>query len=536
MITTNIKMAIPVEVPLITWASFGASFVVALLFAIYYICHFKSKRHSERSSTITAVLALTVAILTIAVVPIDIFTVSFLKDEDGTYKDWATSNITRQYVTNTLLYSYYALYGCMAFFIFLAIPFVIFYYEEQDEETTTKERIWGAVKYTACFVISAAVLLIIGAFVPLQQIPDKNSTDWENFKYLFNELGESKGETALYFLVGFVTLLGMLGLIFYTAFGITALPIDLIKGYRSAEEELEDVQETASANRDQLRTLKRKRRRGRNLSSRERRNLEDLKDEEELIQQRERHLVAIQKKLCYKCSCVWRPLQVVIGIVLILVAILVFGSLFISSLDRILHSLGYKTGYILPTSTLPNPLGMLLVVMQQVFPLDYIVFVGLVLFFIYSSMAGVRRIGIWFCCVKMYKIRPHHTKPQALLFLCMYLMILLLAVNVMLYNLAPDYMTYGHQKFLPENSTEPEQCTTSESSSDCTMTVTMALMTKFVFQLWFFGACYYWANWAFLGFILIGLIINLLRRRRSAIEDEVDSSDSEDSDEEMLAP
>ncbi|XP_022093239.1 probable lysosomal cobalamin transporter [Acanthaster planci] len=529
-------MAIPVEVPLITWGSFGVSFVVALLFAVYYICHFQGKRHRERSTTVTAVLALTVAILTVALVPIDIFSVSFLKNDDGTYKEWAESNATREYITDTLLYSYYVLYGCIAFFVFLAIPFMIFYYEEQDEETTTKERICGAIKYTACFVISAAVLLVIGAFVPLQEIPNRNATNWEDFEYLLTEFGKSKGETALYFLIGFVTLIGMLGLIFYTAYGVTALPVDLIKGRRSAEEELEDVQETASANRDRVRTLRRKRRRGRNLSATERRHLDDLKDEEELIQRKERHLVAIQQKLCYRCTWVWRPLQVIIGIVLILVAILVFGSLLISSLDRLLHSLGYKTGYILTKSTLPNPVDMLLVVMQQVFPLDYIVFVGLVLFFIYSSMAGIRRIGIWFFCVKMYKIRPHHTKPQALLFLCMYLMFLLLAVNVMLYNLAPDYMTYGHQKFLPDNSSEPEQCTTSESSSDCTMTVTMGLMTKFVFQLWFFGACYYWANWVFLGFILIGLIISLLRRRRSSIEDQVDSSDSEDSDEEMLTP
>ena len=35
--------------------------------------------------------------------------------------------------------------------------------------------------------------------------------------------------------------------------------------------------------------------------------------------------------------------------------------------------------------------------------------------------------------------------------------------------------------------------------SDCNMTVATALLTKFVFQLWFFGACYYWANWVFLG-------------------------------------
>lgn len=49
----------------------------------------------------------------------------------------------------------------------------------------------------------------------------------------------------------------------------------------------------------------------------------------------------------------------------------------------------------------------------------------------------------------MYKIRPHKTKPQALLFMCLIMMCLILALNVMLYTLAPEYMTYGFQKYIP---------------------------------------------------------------------------------------
>lgn len=38
----------------------------------------------------------------------------------------------------------------------------------------------------------------------------------------------------------------------------------------------------------------------------------------------------------------------------------------------------------------------------------------------------------------------------------------------------------------------------------------------------------------FLGFILIGFIISVIKKRRSAIEGEVDADDFDDSDEELL--
>ncbi|XP_072016820.1 probable lysosomal cobalamin transporter [Amphiura filiformis] len=527
-------MEIPAVVPLATWISFCVVFVLALVYSFFYIRHYQSKYHSECSSSLAAIFSLTVTLMSIALVPIDVFVVSFMKDENGNYTQWAESNSTRQHLEDTLLYSYYALYACITVCFFMIIPFTLFYYEEGDEDTTTKQRICTALKYTSCFLFAAGVLLVIGAFVPLQSIPeDKNISNWQEFQFLVNELGDSKGETALYFLVGAITLLGTLGIIVYTSYGMSAWPIDNIRGFRNAKEELQEVQDEARANKEQRRHIRKKYRENRKkMSSRDKDRLDNLQDEEDLIQRKERHLVTIQKSLWYKCGVCWRPFQVVLGIALIPMGILVFISLILTSVDRFKHSLGAKTGYVLPERHYPNPIDMFLLLCQQVFPLDYIFFVGLVVYFLFASMAGIRRIGIWFCCVKMYKIRPHKTKPQGLLFLCLIMMCVILALNVMLYTLAPEYMTYGNQKYIPSNSTTPVQCTTA--IKDCTMTVTTALLTKFVFQLWFFGACYYWANWVFLAFILIALLVALIKKRRSTIEGEVDASDTDDSDVEPL--
>ena len=48
----------------------------------------------------------------------------------------------------------------------------------------------------------------------------------------------------------------------------------------------------------------------------------------------------------------------------------------------------------------------------------------------------------------MYKIRPRKTKPQGLLFLCFFLMLVVMALNVMLYQVAPQYFMYGSQHYL----------------------------------------------------------------------------------------
>ena len=71
------------------------------------------------------------------------------------------------------------------------------------------------------------------------------------------------------------------------------------------------------------------------------------------------------------------------------------------SIDKILHSLGPRYSYTLPKSSLPNPLDIVLLYAQRVFPLDYILMTGLVLYFVFCSMGGISHIGIWLCCVRV---------------------------------------------------------------------------------------------------------------------------------------
>ncbi|XP_075270702.1 lysosomal cobalamin transport escort protein LMBD1 isoform X2 [Opisthocomus hoazin] len=484
---------------LVGWCLFGLALLAILIFCWVYVRKYQSRRESEVISTITAIFALAVALISSALLPVDIFLVSYMKNQNGTFKDWADANVSRQ-IEDTVLYGYYTLYSIILFCVFLWIPFVYFYYEEKEEDDgKTCSQVKTALKYTLGFITVCAVLLLIGAFVPLGIPSKKNSTEWEKVKLLFEELGSSHGLTALSFSISSLTVIGMLAAITYTC------------------------------------------RDGRPLSSRDRRTVQQLEERLRTLRRRERHLEYIEKSWWTKFSEAIRPLKIVWGVFFVIVALLFTVSLFLSNLDKALHSAGFDLGFIILGTNLTNPLNMLLPVLQTVFPLDYILITTIVMYFIFTSMAGIRNMGIWFFWIRLYKIRRGKTRPQALLFLCMILLLIVLHTSYMIYSLAPQYVMYGSQKYLvqsnktidgqPRNVTTfvSKNCDADAPEDQCIVTRTYLFLHKF----WFFSAAYYFGNWAFIAVFLIGLIVSCCKGKKSVIEGEVDEDESDMSDDEL---
>nr|KAF6462156.1 LMBR1 domain containing 1 [Molossus molossus] len=473
----------------IGWCIFGLLLLAILAFCWIYVRKYQSQRESEVVSTITAIFSLAIALITSALLPVDIFLVSYMKNQNGTFKDWANANVSRQ-IEDTVLYGYYTLYSVILFCVFLWIPFVYFYYEEKDDDDTGKcTQIKTALKYTLGFVVICALLLLIGAFVPLNVPNNKNSTEWEKVKFLFEELGSSHGLAALSFSISSLTLIGMLAAITYTAYGMSALPLNLIKGTRSAAyerlENTEDIEEVEQ----HIQTIKSKSKDGRPLSVRDKRTLKQLEERLRALKKRERHLEFIENSWWTKLCGALRPLKIIWGIFFILVALLFVISLFLSNLDKALHSAGVDSGFIIFGANLSNPLNMLLPLLQTVFPLDYILITIIIMYFIFTSMAGIRNIGIWFFWIR-------------------------------------SNVTYDDHK---GNSTlsVPKRCDADAPEDQCTVTRTYLFLHKF----WFFSAAYYFGNWAFLGVFLIGLVVSCCKGKKSVIEG-VDEDDSDISDDE----
>ncbi|CAO2607771.1 Lysosomal cobalamin transport escort protein LMBD1, partial [Lemmus lemmus] len=530
------KMAAAAAELVIGWCIFGLLLLAILAFCWIYVRKYQSQRESEVVSTVTAIFSLAVALITSALLPVDIFLVSYMKNQNGTFKEWANANVSVQ-IENTVLYGYYTLYSVILFCVFFWIPFVYFYYEEKDDDDTSKcTQIKTALKYTLGFVVICALLLLVGAFVPLNLPSNKNSTEWEKVKFLFEELGSSHGLAALSFSISSLTLIGMLAAITYTAYGMSALPLNLIKGTRNAAyerlENTEDIEEVEQ----HIQAIRSKSKDGRPLPARDRRTLKQCEERLRTLRKRDRHLEFIENSWWTKFCGALRPLKIIWGIFFILVALLFVTSLFLSNLDKALHSAGIDSGFIIFGTNLSNPLNMLLPLLQTVFPLDYILITIIIMYFIFTSMAGIRNIGIWFFWIRLYKIRRGRTRPQALLFLCMILLLIVLHTSYMIYSLAPQYVMYGSQNYLIEsnitsdghkgNSTlsVPKRCDADAPEDQCTVTRTYLFLHKF----WFFSAAYYFGNWAFLGVFLIGLIVSCCKGKKSVIEGVDEDSDLSD--------
>uniref|UniRef100_A0A8C4HKB8 Lysosomal cobalamin transport escort protein LMBD1 n=1 Tax=Dicentrarchus labrax TaxID=13489 RepID=A0A8C4HKB8_DICLA len=523
---------------LLGWSIFTFILLVILAFCWVYIRKFQSRQESEVVSTITAICALAIALITSALLPVDIFLVSFMKYPNGTYKEWAANNETRGQIEDTVLYGYYTLYSFILFCVFLWIPFVYFYYEERDDDNVNKCSVRMHL-YSSTH--SAVTCLDAVAFVPLEAPPGQNSTQWEKVQYLFEELGSSHGLPALSFSISSLTLIGMLAVITYTAYGMSVLPLNLIKGTRSVVyERLENTEDIDDVE-HQIEKLKSKCNDGRPLSSRDRHNLQELEGKLQVLRRKGRHLEIAERNCCTKVGSALRPFKILLGIFFILVALLFTVALFISNLDKALHSAGISSGFIIFGTNLTNPLNELLLALQPVFPLDYILITVITMYFVVTSMAGIRNMGIWFFWIRLYKIRPKKTRPQALLFLCMILLLIVLHTSYMIYSLAPQYVMYGSQKYLVQmpsagptsgNATlgTTRICDAEAPEDQCTVTRSYLFLHKF----WFFSTIYYFGNWAFIGAFLIGLVVSCCRGKKSVIEGEVEADDSDLSDDEYL--
>jgi LMBR1 domain-containing protein 1 len=482
-----------------------------------------------------------VVLITSALLPVDIFLVSFMKTQDGNWAEWAVSNETRELVSDSMQYSYYALYSIVFLFLFMIIPFVYFFFEEKDDDIfgSPRSRFCSALKFTLIFMLIAFALLMVGAFAPLKAPPaSANLTEWERIEFLFNDLKKSRGEDAISMVLSILTLIGMVNLIFYTGFGMFSWPMGLIRGLKSARDQSEEIQEQHLVNQTRINALKDKQRIGGRLSSRELKQLSKLERSERNISRQEELVEEVRGSLWYKCRRFMRPIEVAIGCVLGLLAFLIWMSLLLTNIDKAMHGKGAGMGYVLEKRTLPNPIDVILVFLQKIFPLDYLLLFAITWFLILCTISGIRNLGIRILFVKMYRLKRRRTRPQALLLTCVTLMMTVLAINILMYCMSPQYVTFGSQQFIDQtevNGTLVEKVTACDlnrvnlnsTDGDCVMTRDSALLTRFFYKAWFFGAAYYWCSWAFLSVSGLALVYVILRRTK-AVTDDLDDEDDED--------
>ncbi|KAI9494203.1 LMBR1-like membrane protein-domain-containing protein [Zychaea mexicana] len=532
----------------IAWAIYGIVVAGLFVFSSGFTRYYQHKQESEAFATVVTVFALTLILATLALTPIDIFLVSSTVDgETGMKKKWADPD-TIFWMTTTVQIVYYGCYGLIAFSSFFLIPFAYFYYEEDegDDEALSRaqqrrQRAWGALKYTSFFIVICALLLLFGLFVKPSQRPPKLDLDW--FEKL---LTESNGEKSISFVVACLILLGMLVFIGYTAPGLSLLPMNMIKGRRRLEAENQDVDNRLAVNRERQRELQaRYTGTSKAISARDQRELDNLDDEERILTRRLRTIQEDQSGLWQRLLKVIRPFEILIGFLLLALTWVVIASIFLTIVDKLTYSVcGKQCGYIISHPDLFNPVNVIFVKLAKYFPLDNVFMVLLIVYFFLATMSGVITLGVRFLWVALFRIRKGATMPQGLLFSTILLTLSLLALNYSLTAVvAPGYAHFGSQVYC--NYTEGGQrdctdhmdkivpCDIYAPTEICTPTITSTLIDRIVVNTPFFGAIYYYSQWAFLVVFVLGFLVALFRRPRDNVDMESADVDAEQEDEEQ---
>ena len=510
--------------------------VVVVLLAVtasIFVYVYQDPRERAPSVTTVSIFTLTALLATVLLLPVDVALVSSTTSSKlGQRKDWASQQKVDE-IVYTLKVLYYTLFSLDALLCLVAIPFTYFWYEEYDEVDSDegrqpiRKRAWGAFKFTIGFIVLVVIIFLVGFFIPAARNRGGAGYDLDYFRHL---LEENHGERALTFALGLLTTLGILIYVVYTAAGLALLPLAFIKSAPSvsAPTLAEDTASQLEANRERQRQLE-----GRNtgreggLTSKDRRELDALIREERTLQRRQRlaeeargENQSFLTRAYLKISAVLRPLKLIFGVLIVVVALVVWVSMLLTAIDKAKNSVckahcGYVLGQI---KELFNPVNALLVVSAKVFPIDYVLFLLLVLLFFSASVVGIGVIGIRFLWLRIFSLRKGHSSPQSVLVATVMLTLIALAINYALAMLvAPQYSHFGPQTFCdhplarpglqPDCSDHPNHikpCTeTPENEAAarnvCTPSVISTFLDRTTVNFAFFGVVDFWAQFAFLG-------------------------------------
>jgi LMBR1 domain-containing protein 1 len=534
------------------WIVYAIVVTVLLAVASIFIYIYQTPRDRSPFVTLVSIITITALLATVLLQPVDVALVSSTTSSKlGRRKDWASQEEVDKIVFS-LKVVYYLLYSLDAVLFLLVVPFTYFWYEEYDEvsveegEQTFGKRFWGAFKYTIAFILLAVILFLAGFFIPIRGLEGDRDLDF--FKKLLTEdrkllisppplfllpfldrcLHSTDGERALTFALGLLLTLGTCLYVVYTSTGFAFLPITLIKTAPTISNPSLKASTSSQleGNRERQRQLNA--RCGGDpdqLSSKDRRELDRLVREERTLIRRQRLIEEAQGsgrswliRTWYKVEAVFRPFKLLGGIILLLVAILVWVSMLLTAIDKAKNSVCKQNcGYILAHINVFNPTNWIFVQSARVFPVDYVLFALVVLLFFTSSVVGIATVGIRFLWIRIFQIRQGHTSPQALLLATVMLTLITLALNyAMSMIVAPQYATFGPQTFcdkpLGAFSTQPDcsndrdlvkPCTeladNPSAKAVCTPSVVSTFFNRVTLNFPYFGVIIFWAQFAFLG-------------------------------------
>jgi hypothetical protein len=275
-----------------------------------------------------------------------------MKFSNGSYKPWAEDVGVREALEDMVLDTYYVFYVLVALFAFLLLPLVFFFHlvssdEEglEDDIGVTAEvepfrsKMCRAIKYTGILIAVFTALVVAGYFIPAgDDLPPHNGTtlqEWRSaLEYEFEEFKRERGENILVFLLNVLNMVGMFFFVIYTGYGMSSLPVGMIKGQRSVFTERSAVDREIENVETQVKTIEERNADASAVPSYETAQLDRLQQQLRLLRRTRHDLNMTGRSFVNRLCLVCRPFQFVIGVFFSVVGLLIFVSLLLTSVDK----------------------------------------------------------------------------------------------------------------------------------------------------------------------------------------------------------
>lgn len=487
--------------------------VLLMIYFIKFIVKYKHEYESNPLCTSAVVLCLITVLVTTFMLPIDVFLVSIIKENDGSLKPWATAEVLTS--IDTIIYTtYYVLYSIISILVFILIPFLYFLNAESDSASRA-----NALKYTLVFVFFTATLLVLGVV-----FHNKNPAPNTIFDKIAPLKNMTKLEGAALMVLSVMMTTGFTNVVLYTASGLFSWPIGLILGTSSVSKRHGDLRDRCDLLRMRVSTLM-ERSRTNGLTNEEREQLARTEDELRQLDREEGSLAGYSSSWTYKLRSAIRPVQILVGSLTCSLSLVLLATLIIVNVDRILHGAGPKQGYVLLEQRIFNPLEFIFTKLQDMIFVGPLPLLVITSFLAVATVSGARNLGLWFVLVRVYRVKVARTHPQALLYFCATIMLAAVAFNLLLYSMASRFISFGSQNFIPQGSNASRPCSLAEHNDQCIFTRSSILIMQTISNVWIFGTMFYWLGWAFIVVATVSLIAYIIRGKRPATHEIVVEED-----------
>ncbi|KAI8050993.1 hypothetical protein BDF22DRAFT_694291 [Syncephalis plumigaleata] len=506
----------------LVWLVGTGSMIALVLLSWLFTKYYQDPAESESHVTVVTVVGLTFCLFILTLAPLDIFLVSSTVDlTTGLKQPWATPEHIDKFLT-TLSIVYYACFAGIVILCFVVIPFAYFYYEELDHDEPTPRRAVSAAKYTTFTVCIAVILLLSGMALRPKLNGENPHMDFDWFKRLLLANG---GVKAIMFVVAVLILAGMMVVITYTAYGLSVLPLRLLRGRYVRKQTRAEIDASIERVRSKRRAIQRKYENAtRAISTSDGKMLMDLEQLEIKLARQQAFSSDGEHGFTSLPARLLRVFELILGIVCLIITMGLVASILFSCIDKVKNSVcGKECGYIISHPEWFNPVNVMLLSLNKHFPADYLFVVLLVLYFFAATTTGLVQAGVRFFWVYLYRIKAHRTAPQGLLLSAILLMVSLLALNyTMTTVVAPQYTQFGSQHYCNHTiATGVRDCTDYpqliipcdvEGPVDiCTPTVLSTFIYRIIVSLPTMGILFFNAQWVFLATFGLGLLYRIMR-------------------------